>query len=69
VDFIWYTPRAGRHALRPAAVLLPPAPDAHLGSVGCRGGGGMPNATIPSDHISLCVDLLLSVAADGGADG
>lgn len=57
VDFIFYTPQEGRALLQPVSVLLPPEPQMHLRRHRC-----MPNATIPSDHISLVADFVLSVA-------
>jgi mRNA deadenylase 3'-5' endonuclease subunit Ccr4 len=65
VDFIFYTPQEGRSVAQPVSVLLPPAPETHLSRRRC-----MPNATIPSDHVSLVADFLLSVAgraADRGS--
>lgn len=60
MDFIWFTPGQGRHVLRPLAVLLPPAPDVHLrGAARC-----LPNATIPSDHISLVADFQMAAVAE-----
>lgn len=57
MDFIFYTPQEGRSMLQPVAVLLPPEPETHLSRARC-----MPNATIPSDHISLVADLVLTGA-------
>jgi mRNA deadenylase 3'-5' endonuclease subunit Ccr4 len=64
VDFIWFTPAQGRHVLRPLGVLLPPSPELHLrGHARC-----LPNASIPSDHISLVADFQLAVDAAAAAD-
>jgi mRNA deadenylase 3'-5' endonuclease subunit Ccr4 len=60
VDFIFYTPKEGRSLLQPVAVLLPPEPETYLARSRC-----MPNANIPSDHISLVADLVLSVGPKG----
>lgn len=57
VDFIFYTPQEGCALLQPVSVLLPPEPQTHMRRHRC-----MPNATIPSDHISLVADFVLSVA-------
>lgn len=57
MDFIFYTPQEGRSMLQPVAVLLPPEPETYLSRARC-----MPNAAIPSDHISLVADLVLAAA-------
>lgn len=64
VDFIWYTPKQGRSVLHPVSVLLPPAPETHLSYRRC-----MPNATIPSDHISLLADFVLGQEGSGDDAG
>lgn len=58
MDFIFYTPQEGRSKLQPVSVLLPPEPQTFMSRRRC-----MPNAHIPSDHISLVADYVLTTSS------